>query len=166
MKIYTFEKLYPFIHTTFRIFDPILDSLIRIYLHEQRSMAGVKELKKLLDTMDPVLHPGEFVFCSFPDTSLFEKLSLNPIGCFMEEEGLTLIISKESAHQHSIVYEGLFKLISLTVHSSLEAVGLTAAISTKLADHNISANVVAAYYHDHVFVPILDAQKALDALKA
>jgi len=129
-------------------------------------MTGIKELKKLLETMNPKLHPGEFVFCTFPNTTLAEKLFLSPIGSFIEEEGLTLIITKDNAQKYDIPYEGIFKLISLTVHSSLEAVGLTAGISAKLAAHAISANVVAAYYHDHIFVPIQDAEKALEALKS
>nr|WP_275889019.1 ACT domain-containing protein [Desulforhopalus vacuolatus] len=61
-------------------------------------------------------------------------------------------------------YEGVFKGITLTVHSSLEAVGLTAAISSKLAEKGISANVIAAYYHDHIFVQTEKAEMAMEAL--
>ena len=64
----------------------------------------------------------------------------------------------------NINYESVYKLISLNVHSSLDAVGLTAAFSTKLAEKNISANVVAAYYHDHIFVPEEKAEQALAAI--
>ena len=54
---------------------------------------------------------------------------------------------------------------SLMIHSSLDAVGLTAAVASRLADHGISANVVAGYYHDHIFVPVEAAEQALGALK-
>jgi uncharacterized protein len=54
--------------------------------------------------------------------------------------------------------------ITLTVHSSLEAVGLTATFSKALAENNISCNVVAAYYHDHIFVDAKDAAKAMKIL--
>ena len=59
----------------------------------------------------------------------------------------------------------IFRLITLTVHSSLEAVGLTAVVTNKLAEHKISANVVAAYYHDHIFVPCEKAKKAMEVLR-
>lgn len=62
-------------------------------------------------------------------------------------------------------FEGSFRQITLTVHSSLEAVGLTAAVSTKLASKGISANVIAAYYHDHIFVQSSKADAGLLALQ-
>lgn len=89
---------------------------------------------------------------------------MNPIGFFHEKEGLTLIITQQEAINKNIDYESVYKLISLNVHSSLDAVGLTAAFSAKLAEKNISANVVAAYYHDHIFVPEEKAEQALAAI--
>ena len=83
---------------------------------------------------------------------------------FQEKEGVTLIITKQQAIDSHIDYESVYKLISLNVHSSLDAVGLTAAFSAKLAEKNISANVVAAYYHDHIFVPEEKAEQALMAI--
>ncbi len=59
---------------------------------------------------------------------------------------------QEAAEKAQLAYESKFNQITLTVHSSLDAVGLTAAVATKLASYGISANVVAAYYHDHIFV--------------
>lgn len=85
---------------------------------------------------------------------------------FQEKEGLTLVLSAESATQAYLPFEAKFKQITLTVHSSLEAVGLTAAISDKLTQHNISANVIAAYYHDHIFVPADKASAAMIALQS
>ena len=83
---------------------------------------------------------------------LAEYLSLAPIATFLEAERLTLVLAKDKANEACLHYEGVFRQITLTVHSSLEAVGLTAAVSTKLTSKGISANVIAAYYHDHIFV--------------
>jgi hypothetical protein len=91
---------------------------------------------------------------------------LHPIASIQEEKGLSLVIRREVAEDAQIPCEILLRKISLKVHSSLEAVGLTAAISQRLAEENISANVVAGHFHDHVFVPTLDAEKALLVLKS
>ena len=85
---------------------------------------------------------------------------------FKEKEGITLIIEKQEADKLGFSYPSVYAWISLTVHSSLEAVGLTAAFSNVLAKENISCNVIAGYYHDHIFVPIKDAEKALSALNS
>ncbi len=74
------------------------------------------------------------------------------------------MLEKSVALDAGLVFEGAFKQITLTVHSSLDAVGLTAAVSTKLASKGISANVIAAFYHDHIFIPSEKAHQALDAL--
>lgn len=127
-------------------------------------MTGIKELQTLLANVDPVLDERSFVFCTFPDFNSNDICRLNPIGMFQEKEGVTLIITKQQAIDSHIDYESVYKLISLNVHSSLDAVGLTAAFSVKLAEKNISANVVAAYYHDHIFVPEEKAEQALMAI--
>ncbi|MCE4936595.1 ACT domain-containing protein [Aliivibrio fischeri] len=127
-------------------------------------MSGVFELDELLKTMKPELLTQEYVFCSV-EGDLKEYISLNPIGTFVEQEGLTLVLEKDVALKENIPFEGVFRQITLTVHSSLDAVGLTAAVSTKLASKGISANVVAAFYHDHIFVPSSKAELALSALK-
>ena len=126
-------------------------------------MSGIKELETLLQSMSPELQDGEFVFCTVK-SSLSEVVSLQPIATFMEQEGLTVIVEKRLAKQANLEFDGVFKLITLTVHSSLDAVGLTAAVATKLAEHGVSANVVAAFFHDHIFVQIDKAEQALLAL--
>ena len=127
-------------------------------------MAGIVEIDELLKAMSPEIKRGEYVFCTV-DGSYSDYAHLNPLACFVESEGLTLIVSVESAEKGQLAYESKFKQITLTVHSSLEAVGLTAAVATKLAFYGISANVVAAYYHDHIFVQTEKAGEALMALK-
>ena len=76
-----------------------------------------------------------------------------------------MILTKQKADEAELPYSGTFAWITLTVHSSLEAVGLTAAVSQALTKANISCNIVAAYYHDHLFVPYMDAEKAMAALQ-
>jgi uncharacterized protein len=128
-------------------------------------MSGGTDIATLLADMDPTLSAVEVVFCSFPNAAVADKAFLDPIGCFVEPEGLSLIISRQSAEAHGIAYSAVLRGITLNVHSSLEAVGLTAAIASRLTLHGISANIVAAYYHDHVFVPAADAERALAVLR-
>ncbi len=127
-------------------------------------MSGEKDLTKLIASMTPVLAGESYIFGTL-DSCDYQQLSLiKPLCTFQEKEGLTVIVSQNKAEEHNIEYTGIFKCITLNVHSSLEAVGLTAAVASKLAQSNISANVVAAYYHDHIFVGESDAENALHAL--
>jgi len=127
-------------------------------------VSGIIELDELLKSMSPEIQDGEYVFCTVAgDYSDYKHL--NPLASFKESEGLTLIISVEAARQEKLAFAGTFKQITLTVHSSLEAVGLTAAVANKLSSYDISANVIAAYFHDHVFVQTEKAEQALLALK-
>ena len=127
-------------------------------------MSGIVELEELLKMMSPEVQDGEYIFCSLTG-DILDYIHLNPLAVFKESEGLTLVISVEAAIQGKIAFEGTFKQITLTVHSSLDAVGLTAAVANKLAAYGISANVIAAYYHDHIFVQTEKAEQALLALK-
>ena len=115
-------------------------------------MAGEKNLEKLLVSMSPVLVKGEYVFCTLKNSKYGDYADARPIASFEEAEGLTLVLPKEAADRFDLSYDGIFRCITLGVHSSLEAVGLTAAVAGKLADHGIAANMIAAYFHDHVFV--------------
>ena len=127
-------------------------------------MSGEKNLITLIASMTPILLDEEYVFGTMATYDYQQIAQLNPISTFQEQEGLTVILTKAKAIEFSIAHSGKFKCITLNVHSSLDAVGLTAAVSTKLTQANISANVVAAYYHDHVFVASKYADNALAAL--
>ncbi|MBU2978729.1 ACT domain-containing protein [Alteromonas sp. C1M14] len=127
-------------------------------------MSGITDLRTLLCAMRPVLLDDEFVFCTV-EAPLSQYLELNPVATFCEQEGLTLVLTKAVAQKAKLAFSGSYRQITLTVHSSLDGVGLTAAISATLADKGISANVIAAYYHDHIFVPSDKAQLALMSLK-
>lgn len=128
-------------------------------------MSGEKDLDKLLTLMEPELLNQEFVFCTSEHLDFQATDALMPIASFQEREGLSLVLTKEAATTAGFDVGSVFSCITLTVHSSLEAVGLTAAVAQRLADHGISANVVAAYYHDHVFVPQDKADRALQLLR-
>jgi hypothetical protein len=127
-------------------------------------MAGITDLNTLLASMEPALRPGEFVFCSMPGSEALPA-GLAPLGMFREQEGMTLILGVEEANRLDCPKSAPMRCISLTVHSALEAVGLTAAISAELTRHGISANVVAGYYHDHIFVGSADADRAVAVLR-
>ncbi|MFS2264571.1 ACT domain-containing protein [Vibrio vulnificus] len=126
-------------------------------------MTGITDLQHLLQSMSPQLVEGDYVFCTV-DGPLKDYLHLDPIATFREQEGLTLVLEAQQAEQAGLNTDSRFCLITLTVHSSLEAVGLTAAFASKLACYGISANVIAGYYHDHIFVPQGKAHEAMSAL--
>ncbi|MBV35426.1 MAG: transporter [Rickettsiales bacterium] len=122
---------------------------------------AITDLGTLLENLQPILDEQDYVFCTVavvPD-------SLNTLATFREGEGISLICQKEEAEASGLTYDGIFRKITLSVYSSLEAVGLTAAVSTALTEANISANVVAAYHHDHLFVPADKAAEAMGILK-
>ncbi len=128
-------------------------------------MSGIENLDELLTSMEPSLREGEFAFLTFPGQVYGAQPQLNPVASFAEREGLTLVVPVERAEAAQIDFDGAYRMISLNVHSSLSAVGLTAAVAVALTEKGISANVVAAYYHDHIFVPANRAEQALAALK-
>lgn len=128
-------------------------------------MNGITDLQELISSMNPTMDTGEFVFVTLPDGTYGDASQLAPIASFVEREGLTLIIPRDRAVAEGVDYDGTFRVITLQVHSSLSAVGLTAAVSSRLATKGISANIVAAFFHDHVFVPSHRADDALVALR-
>lgn len=125
-------------------------------------MSGEKNLELLLKNMKPKLNAGEFVFCEVEST---DNINLNEIlMTFRENESITIIAEKKVADKLNLKYTYTASWITLTIHSALEAVGLTAAFSKALSENNISCNVVAAFYHDHIFVDKKDAKKAMEIL--
>ena len=128
-------------------------------------MDGEKNLEKLLAGCSPVLSATEFVFVSSPGSRYGDHSQLAPLAFIVEDEGATLVVPRSEADAHQIGYQSAFKRITLNIHSSLDAVGLTAAVTTALSDHGISANVIAGFFHDHIFVPAAVAGEALSALE-
>ncbi len=127
-------------------------------------MTGETDLNKLIKNLSPKLNKGDYVF-----TSVDNKQSLlinrnHMIGEFKEAEGTTIILEKSEADKLKLSYDYVAAWITLEVHSSLHAVGLTALFSDALAKKHISCNVVAGYYHDHIFIDKKEADKALSVL--
>ena len=125
-------------------------------------MPGKTNLEEILKTLQPQLHKGKYVFCTVlpSQTIVMDEVVMQ----FREAEGTTLILRKETADRIRLSYSFIAAWITLTVHSSLEAVGLTAAFSSALAAEGISCNVVAGYHHDHLFVSWKDAERAMAVL--
>lgn len=124
---------------------------------------AIKALNQLLMNMTPNLEDGVYAFCVWPlDKSWNGPL---PLATFREKEGLTLVLTEQQATEYQL--EALFKArwISLTVNSDLEAVGLTAAFATALAQAGLSCNVFAGAYHDHILVPVQQADAAMQVLQ-
>ncbi|MEL6926284.1 MAG: ACT domain-containing protein [Bacteroidota bacterium] len=126
-------------------------------------MKAETNLKRMLQQLSPVQHDGAYVFVSVPDIP--ELLRKHLVMHFREMEGHTLILPRTVADEHQLSYDFIAAWITLKVHSALAAVGLTAAFSTHLAKAGISCNVVAGYYHDHIFVAEADAQRAMELLE-
>ena len=126
-------------------------------------MSETYNLRTLIKEMTPVLDEKEYVFVATSSpTKIPRELCLFE---FKEQEGTTIVLEKSTADQLHLSYQFVASWITLQVHSSLEAIGLTAAFSTELTAHAISCNVVAGYYHDHLFVPKKDGERALNILK-
>jgi len=128
-------------------------------------MTGETDLNTLIAQMRPMLDPEPYVFCTFANRTFEDLVDYDAVGLFAETEGTTAILPVERARELGLADAEWFRRITLTVHSSLEAVGLTAAIAEALTRKGISANVVAAYFHDHVFVPAERAEEALEVLR-
>lgn len=123
---------------------------------------GEKEIETLIQNMEPILNHGDYVFTTVSD---IESIPRSITVCEMQEqEGTTIVLSKQDAERLGLQFDYIASWITLNIHSSLEAVGLTAAFSTALANQNISCNVIAGYYHDHIFIDQKDQDKAMNVL--
>ncbi len=131
--------------------------------YSQMMSEPISDLKMMISGMEPVLNDGVYVYTSVPhgtDTS-----GIDSVAVIREVEGVTLVVSEELALQNELPVLFRCSWITLKVHSDLNACGLTAAFSKALSDEEISCNVVAGAYHDHVFVPVALKDKALLTLK-
>ena len=125
-------------------------------------MSAETNLNILIKNLKPELHDGEYVFCTMDDRSAINSNEI--VMYFRETEGITIVLGKNTADRLKLDYSFVAAWITLTVHSSLEAIGLTAFFTNALAVEGISCNVVAAFYHDHLFVKKEDAAKTMEIL--
>ena len=132
---------------------------------EVEGVSGERELDQLLKNIDPRLDPTRYVFCTVAKTANLLISATTPLATFQEDEGLSLVLTEEQAQRHGLSAEPAMCRIILGKHSSKDVVGLTAAVSQRLMKHGVSANVVAAYHHDYIFVPADHAEEALLVLK-
>jgi hypothetical protein len=127
-------------------------------------MAAERDLDALLRHMKPKLRPGVFVFCTIAANESIPA-AFNPLLTFREQEGMTLVVPREEAEAAGLSHAFASRLITLTVHSALDAVGFLSAITARLAEAGISVNAVSAFHHDHLFVPVNRADEAMALLQ-
>ncbi|TPK71778.1 ACT domain-containing protein [Mesorhizobium sp. B2-4-15] len=127
-------------------------------------MTGETDLKKLLASMTPELLDGTYVFATLAPGVLRPE-GLDPVMMFREREGTTLIVTEMAAHITGLAASFRCRMITLNIHSSLEAVGFLAAITARLAAAGMGVNPVSGFYHDHLFVPADRAREALGLLR-
>lgn len=125
-------------------------------------MTAERDLTRLLREMLPQLHPEPYVFTAVADEP---SADLRPLVTAAEAEGLTLVLPKAEADAAGLDYDYVAGWITLRVRSALDAVGLTAAVASALAEAGLSCNVVAGFHHDHLFVPYERAVEAMAVLE-
>ncbi|MEN3373956.1 ACT domain-containing protein [Dechloromonas sp. ZS-1] len=125
-------------------------------------MSGITDLATLLRSMTPALNAGEYCFATLPPDHPLPLTAC--IATLLEREGRSVVLSTEDAAQWQLAAQFPCAWITLTVHSALHAVGLTAAVSHALAEAGIACNVVAGNCHDHLFVPYAAAERAMHIL--
>lgn len=124
-------------------------------------MSAVHERAAMIAAMAPSLNEGAYGFACVAAV----PAGVDPLMTFIEREGMTIVADADALRAAGAPTESAFAWITLTVHSSLEGVGLTAAVSGALADAGIACNVVAAAFHDHLFVPVDRAGEAMAVLE-
>ena len=122
----------------------------------------IRDLKDLLANMRPALNSGTYAFVAAPADVQVPADQI--IASIREPEGLSLVMPETIAQTLGLPVAYSAAWITLTIHSDLAAVGLTAAVSGALADAGISCNVIAGLHHDHLFVPADQAQQAMSVL--
>lgn len=127
-------------------------------------MAGETNLTRLLGGMRPRMRDGLYVFAAIPPGQAIPA-TVDPVMMFREDEGRTAILTEEEARMAGLEATFRCRMITLEIHSALEAVGFLAAITTRLAAAGMGVNPVSAFYHDHLFVPADRADDAIAVLE-
>ncbi len=125
--------------------------------------APISDLARLLQTMEPVQNPGVYAFTTLPLGSAIDPEIV--VAYIREPEGCSAVIAEDTAIRMGLPVLFRAAWLTLTVHSDLQAIGLTAAFSAVLANAGMSCNVIAGARHDHIFVPHEKAAAAMTALR-
>lgn len=125
-------------------------------------MPGETDLTTLLESLHPVFRDGDYVYALWPHGRPLEGAIEAAVR---EAEGLTVVLHRDEADRLGLSYDFVASWITLQVHSALEAVGLTAAVSAALTHAGISCNVLAGFHHDHLLVPVAEAPRAMEVLR-
>lgn len=123
--------------------------------------SGSRDVAAMVNDLEVVALPEEYVYAVVPPTHPVLAVARATIH---EEEGITVVVRRAVADSHRLEYSFVAAWLTLTVHSSLEAVGLTAIVSTALADAGIACNMLAGTYHDHLLVPAAERESAIAVL--
>jgi hypothetical protein len=126
-------------------------------------MSGLTDLHHTLKTLKVVCDDIQYGFASIENESQIDREKV--LATFHENGQLAVIAPLDYLNNLGIENEGPYAKLTIDIHTSLELVGLTAVMATELAKNRISANVVAAFYHDHVFVQYDLRQKAQQVLE-
>ncbi|WP_017537812.1 MULTISPECIES: ACT domain-containing protein [Nocardiopsis] len=124
-------------------------------------VTGERDLARLVSGMRPELREGEYVFTHAPEV----PAGVRPVATVAEDEAITIVCPRAEADAAGLSYDYVAGWIELKVHSALEAVGLTAAVAGALGEEGLSCNVVAGFFHDHLFVPYDERERALSVLE-
>ena len=125
----------------------------------------VRETLAMIAGMAPLADPQDYLFLGIADAELAGRALPLALAAFREDEGLSLVIAAGAAATLGLAGGPLWRRITLTVHSALDGVGLTAAVAAALTAERIPCNIIAAFHHDHVMVPAADAMRAVTALR-
>lgn len=127
-------------------------------------MPGETNLTRLLGSMKPRMREGVYVFAAIPPGQAI-PVTVDPVMVFREDEGRTAILAEQEASEAGIEAVFRCRMITLEIHSSLEAVGFLAVITARLAAADMGVNPVSAFHHDHLFVPADRAEEAIAILE-
>jgi hypothetical protein len=123
-------------------------------------MTGERELGRLLAGLSPERRHGEVVIVAVRDPA-----GLPTLATVTEEDAITVVLRREDADRLELLYDWVAAWVTLTVHSSWEAVGMTAAVAQSLAEVDIPCNVLAGFRHDHLLIPVEQVDAAMAALR-
>jgi uncharacterized protein len=126
-------------------------------------MKPERDLNRLLASLDPQLQPDEWVFCQLAADE--NPNPLNPALVFREREGITVLIPRSEAARAGTNCSYPCRWITLGANSDLDAVGLLPAVTGRIAAAGISCNVVSAYHHDYLLVPVAATERVMELLR-